>query len=159
MIPIANGAAAIVKGFAAGNSRRVLTAYAQKAVRGTAQEALEAAGKETLKVFTDKSGLTFDKIKSETSKIFRALGTRSAVVIAETKMPSWENSRDFIEHMSAKAKTLGVKSTAIYSEPYMKKRSEDFLLSETSGSIQEAAIKNNIHVIGINSALNHFVSK
>ena len=156
LIPIASGAAAIVKGIAAGNGRRVLTAYAKSAVKGTAQESLKAAGQETLKMF--KAGLTFGKMKSDTAKIFRALGTRSAVLIAETKMSSWENSGDFIEYMTSKAKTLSIESIKMYSEPYMKRCSGDFLIDETSGSIQEAAVKKNIHVMGINSALNHFVS-
>ena len=41
----------------------------------------------------------------------------------------------------------------------MTKRAIDYLVKETFGRIQEAAVKKTIHVIGINSVMNYFATK
>lgn len=159
LIPIAGGAAAIVKGFASGNGKRVLTSYAKSAAKETATESLKAAGKETLKTFAKRAGITFGEMRNDTAKIFRSLGTRSAVLIAEMRMPSWENISDFTKYMADKAKTLSINPAEKISVQQKNKRSGGFLINETSGSIQKAAMMKTLHIMGMNSALNHLVSR
>lgn len=165
IIPMATAAVTITRAVAKGNGKKILTVYAKKAVN----EAIESAGETAANIFSDIAEFSLDRMKKNTSRFFRKIGTRSAVFISEMSLPSWENISDFTKYMADKAKGLSInvidisrkkpELSKLYSKPWMTKRATDYLINESFGIIQKAAVKETIHIIGINSVMNHLAVK
>lgn len=161
LIPMATAATTIARGIAAGNGRKIFTVYAKKAIT----EPIKSAGESVSKLFKNVTQLTLSDMKKSTAKFFSEIGTRSVLFFSECSLPSWDNVSDFTKYMAAKAKNLGInvidmfskkpELSKLYSKPWATKRATYYLINELIGMIQEAAMKKTLHIIGINSIINH----
>lgn len=161
VIPMATAATTVARGIAAGNGRKILTVYAKRAIT----EPIKSAGESVSKLFRNVTRIKFSDMKKSVAKFFDEFGTRSVVLISECSLPSWDSISDFSMYMAAKAKDLGInvidmfskkpELSKLYSKPWMTKRATDYLINESLGIIQEAALKKTLHAIGINSIINH----
>ncbi len=158
---MATAATTIARGIVAGNGKKILTVYAKKAIT----DPIKSAGESVSKLFGNVTQLTLSDMKKSTAKFFSEIGTRSVLFFSECSLPSWDNVSDFAKYMAAKAKDLSInvidmfskkpELSKLYSKPWMTKRATYYLINELIGIIQEVAVKKTLHLIGINSIINH----
>ena len=169
LVPMAKSAVTVVKEIAKGGGKKILEEYAKKAVKEVRDKVIDIADKELSLVISNMvAKYSVSEMKKDTASLFGELGSRSAVIMSEMSIPSWENISDFTKYISSKAKTLSINTTEIfsrkpelsklYSKPYMTKRAADSLI-ESSGRIQEAALMKTLNVMGVNSIINYLYSE
>lgn len=161
IVPIAVATTTIARGIAAGNGKKILTVYAKRAIT----DPIKSAGESASKLFRNVTRLKVSDMTKNVTKFFNEIGTRSVVLFSECSLPSWDNISDFANYIAAKAKDLVIdvvdifsnksELSKLYSKPWMTKRATDYLINESFGIIQEAAMNKTLNIMGINSMINH----
>lgn len=148
------------------SSGKMIISNARKAIVKAVSSPLTTTKNTMNRIINSAKTLTLSEMKDELLSVLKSTGKRSVEAVAELSMPSWDNFKDFASFiMNKQLDQIPIvnilrypdKVRKLYSKPWLTKRATEFLVNQTSDTVEGIAKDKIMNHAGMKAIIDQLV--